>query len=169
MCSIGRRPARPARPAIDELAEQTRSGAQPAGGEPGTDDVAQRLAGIWAMVADLDPGLAQRLPRLRGPGRMNAEAPLNRRQLTAAAGPLNGDQPPRSGADDLDVQRGADLRVQPDRNLVRPEGLDRVAHLDAAPVEFGAARGADRGRDVRRAHRAEQPPGSACLGLQPHA
>jgi hypothetical protein len=50
--------------AIDDLAEQTRTGILP-GGEAGagTDDVAQRLAGIWAMVAELDPGLAERLPR----------------------------------------------------------------------------------------------------------
>jgi hypothetical protein len=50
--------------AIDDLAEQARAGIKPAeaaGG--GTDDVAQRLAGIWAMVAELDPGLAERLPR----------------------------------------------------------------------------------------------------------
>ena len=51
--------------AIDELAEacpgcrhQDRAG----DGRPGTSDtMAERLAGIWAMVADLDPGLAQRL------------------------------------------------------------------------------------------------------------
>ena len=42
--------------AIDELAEAARA----AGGEPAA--LAQRLAVLWAMVADLDPGLAQRLP-----------------------------------------------------------------------------------------------------------
>lgn len=57
--------------AIDELAEDARAEAararagdgQP--GAPGTPSapgtMAERLAVIWAMVADLDPGLAQRL------------------------------------------------------------------------------------------------------------
>jgi hypothetical protein len=50
--------------AIDDLAEQARAGIQAAGmAGAGTDDVAQRLAGIWAMVAELDPGLAECLPR----------------------------------------------------------------------------------------------------------
>jgi hypothetical protein len=66
--------------AIDELAEaartqaaRTQAGGAQAGrdgagrdwagdAEPGTSDtMAERVAGIWAMVADLDPGLAQRL------------------------------------------------------------------------------------------------------------
>ena len=73
--------------AIDELARQTRTGtrrgatdgtgpddagpdsARPDGGDAdaGMDGVAQRLAAIWAMVAELDPGLAARLPRYVGP------------------------------------------------------------------------------------------------------
>ena len=40
--------------AIDELAENA-AGA-------GVDTVAARLAEVWAMVAAVDPGLAQRLP-----------------------------------------------------------------------------------------------------------
>lgn len=32
------------------------------------DDVARRLAEIWAMIADADPELAKRLPRYLGPG-----------------------------------------------------------------------------------------------------
>jgi hypothetical protein len=55
--------------AIDELAEQTRTratGSATDGG--GTEGVAQRLAQIWAMVAELDPELAARLPRYTGPG-----------------------------------------------------------------------------------------------------
>jgi hypothetical protein len=51
--------------AIDRLAEEARTGTQP--GEPGTDDVAQRLADIWAMVAELDPALARRLPKYAAP------------------------------------------------------------------------------------------------------
>jgi len=51
--------------AIDELAEAVRAEAvgTPKGtGLPSTPDtMAERVAGIWAMVADLDPGLAQRL------------------------------------------------------------------------------------------------------------
>jgi len=53
--------------AIDELAEAARNEAARtrAGDErPGTSDtMAERLAGIWAMVADLDPGVAERLSR----------------------------------------------------------------------------------------------------------
>ena len=64
--------------AIDELAEAARLAAAGAGGgdsRPGAPDtMAERVAGIWAMVADLDPGLAQRLsqytdqsPKTTGP------------------------------------------------------------------------------------------------------
>jgi hypothetical protein len=55
--------------AIDELAEQARTGAAGIATDGGgTESVAQRLAQIWAMVAELDPGLAARLPRYTGPG-----------------------------------------------------------------------------------------------------
>ena len=51
--------------AIDELAEAAQAeaaGARAGDSRPGTaDTMAERVAGIWAMVADLDPGLAQRL------------------------------------------------------------------------------------------------------------
>jgi hypothetical protein len=51
--------------AIDKLAEAAQAEAARAGAgdsRPGTaDTMAERVAGIWAMVADLDPGLAQRL------------------------------------------------------------------------------------------------------------
>jgi len=50
--------------AIDKLAEEARTGTQAAAA---ADDVMQRLAEIWAMVAELDPGLAQRLPRYADP------------------------------------------------------------------------------------------------------
>jgi hypothetical protein len=63
--------------AIDELAQQTGTGThrgvadgtRPDGGntDAGLEGVAQRLAAIWAMVAELDPGLAARLPRYAGP------------------------------------------------------------------------------------------------------
>jgi hypothetical protein len=46
--------------AIDEVAAAARSGAS-AGAD--MDDLANRVAGIWAMVAEIDPGLALRLPR----------------------------------------------------------------------------------------------------------
>jgi hypothetical protein len=56
--------------AIDELAEDARAEAarvRAGDGRPGTSDtMAERLAVIWAMVADLDPGLAQRLSRYTG-------------------------------------------------------------------------------------------------------
>ncbi len=63
--------------------------------------------------------------------------------------------------DDVDVDRGADLGVEPDADLVRADGLDRVADLDPPPVEFGTARLADRLGDVGGPDRAEQPAGSA--------
>jgi hypothetical protein len=53
--------------AIDELAEHARTGTRPGTEGAGMDDMAQRLAGIWAMVAELDPGLAERLPRYAAP------------------------------------------------------------------------------------------------------
>jgi hypothetical protein len=45
--------------AIDKLAEEARASTS----GDGADGMVQRLACIWAMVADLDPALAQRLPR----------------------------------------------------------------------------------------------------------
>ena len=53
--------------AIDELAEASRAASgSPGSSTPGVPDtsgtMAERVARIWAMVADLDPGLAQRLP-----------------------------------------------------------------------------------------------------------
>jgi hypothetical protein len=56
--------------AIDELAEAARAEAAGAGDtRPGTaDTMAERVAGIWAMVADLDPGLAQRLSQYTDQG-----------------------------------------------------------------------------------------------------
>jgi hypothetical protein len=58
--------------AIDELAEETRTGTQRAAARrPGTDagsaGVAERLAAIWAMLAELDPGLAERVTRYAAP------------------------------------------------------------------------------------------------------
>jgi hypothetical protein len=45
--------------AIDKLAEEARASAS----GDGADGMVQRLACVWAMVADLDPALAQRLSR----------------------------------------------------------------------------------------------------------
>src|SRR5260370_15954385 len=74
-------------------------------------------------------------------------------------------RPLRSG--DLDVEGGADVRVQPDRYLVRTHRLDRAADLDGAAVGLGARRGPHRGGEVGRGPGAEQPAGFARLGLQP--
>jgi hypothetical protein len=58
--------------AIDELAEAARAEAAAAGAgdsRPGTaGTMAERVAAIWAMVADLDPGLAQRLSQYTDQG-----------------------------------------------------------------------------------------------------
>jgi hypothetical protein len=57
MCST--REARIARigAAIDEVAAAARAG----GGHADVNELAARLTGIWAMVAELDPALAARL------------------------------------------------------------------------------------------------------------
>jgi hypothetical protein len=51
--------------AIDEVAAATRAGAaghaDMAAGHADIDELAARLASIWAMVAELDPALAARL------------------------------------------------------------------------------------------------------------
>jgi hypothetical protein len=44
--------------AIDDVATRARTGS---GGDATMDDLTGRLAGIWAMVTELDPGLASRL------------------------------------------------------------------------------------------------------------
>jgi hypothetical protein len=61
------------RAAIDEVAHAVRTGSP---GHAGPEDLAERLAGLWRMIAELDPALAARLraygpdTRLRGyPGR----------------------------------------------------------------------------------------------------
>src|SRR6266487_6486512 len=72
-----------------------------------------------------------------------------------------------SAAGDLDVECGADLGMQADGDLVRPDGLDRVAYLDPALVQARPAGRADGLGDVRRAYRAEQPAGGASPGLEP--
>jgi hypothetical protein len=48
--------------AIDELAEAARGAA----GDPGAGPMAERVACIWAMVAELDPALAHRLSHYTG-------------------------------------------------------------------------------------------------------
>ena len=54
--------------AIDELAEAARAeAAQPRAGLGTSGTMAERVAGIWAMVAELDPGLAQRLAQYTDP------------------------------------------------------------------------------------------------------
>ncbi len=76
MCSIADARLALIGQAIDELAEEmrrTRTGARRTGeGGAGTgggetvadpDSVVQRLATLWAMVAELDPGLAERAAR----------------------------------------------------------------------------------------------------------
>jgi hypothetical protein len=61
--------------AIDELAAAARIAAGDAGAGPADtraqdsmtqDAMAERVAGLWAMVADLDPALAHRLSQYTG-------------------------------------------------------------------------------------------------------
>jgi hypothetical protein len=53
--------------AIDELAQEMRTGAAGRAADGGPEGVAQLLVRIWAMVAELYPGLAARLPRYTAP------------------------------------------------------------------------------------------------------
>lgn len=48
--------------AIDDLASSSVSREGRAAGEPGEDEIAARVAAVWAMVADADPELARRVP-----------------------------------------------------------------------------------------------------------
>ncbi len=70
MCSIADERLALIGTAIDELAEAARVAAGDAGaGISGTmarDTMAERVAVIWAMVADLDPALAHRLSQYTG-------------------------------------------------------------------------------------------------------
>jgi hypothetical protein len=72
MCSITDRRLALIGLAIDELAAAARAEAAGAGAgdsRPGTSDtMAERVARIWAMVADLDPGLAHRLSQYTDQG-----------------------------------------------------------------------------------------------------
>ena len=65
--------------AIDELAEASRaaSGSRSPGGSvpDASGTMAERVARIWAMVADLDPGLAQRLPGYTDQHRQDRQGP----------------------------------------------------------------------------------------------
>ena len=62
-------------PGADEARIEIAVGTAPADGEAvgdevrgvADDDMAHRLAEIWAMIADADPELAKRLPRYLGP------------------------------------------------------------------------------------------------------
>src|SRR6185369_9599196 len=104
--------------------------------------------------------------------RIHVGAPLlhtHARGAGATPAPLDGLRPGDGLAGrDLDVDGGADLGVQPDPHLVRAQGLDRVADLDPAPVELGAAGLAHGRSDVRRADRAEQAAAAARAPPHPH-
>jgi hypothetical protein len=51
--------------AIDQLASDARNARQtPLDGDG---DAAARIAGLWQMISELDPGLARRIPRYTGP------------------------------------------------------------------------------------------------------
>jgi hypothetical protein len=58
MCSTREARLARLRAAIDEVALAAR--ADPAG-HADPEELAERLAGLWAMIAELDPGLARRL------------------------------------------------------------------------------------------------------------
>ena len=49
--------------AIDQLASDARNGHD----TPLDSDIATRIAGLWQMISDLDPGLARRIPRYASP------------------------------------------------------------------------------------------------------
>jgi hypothetical protein len=56
--------------AIDRIAaaiDQLASDARKAHGTPLDRDVTARIAGLWQLISDLDPGLARRVARYAGP------------------------------------------------------------------------------------------------------
>src|SRR5690242_1375699 len=135
MCSTREAGLARLRAAIDEVAQAAQ--ADP-GGHADPEELAGRLAGLWAMIAELDPGLAA---RLRG---YCPDTSLGAR----SAGTWFGTPPWFRGRrrhallpDDLDFDGGGHLGVQSHLDLVRSDGLDRAGQLDPAPVEFGAASG----------------------------
>ena len=93
----------------------------------------------------VSPGPAGLTSVTQAPPAARDLAPLNRvppsRFHDRASGGRGRCEASASAGGDLDVDRGADLGVQPDPDLVRAHGLDRVADLDPAPVELGAAGG----------------------------
>jgi hypothetical protein len=132
--------------AIDEVAAAASDGAASGAGMA---DLTARLARIWVMLAELDPALARRLRGYAVDGELAARPSGS---PSTASGPPHPGARQGSGADDLDVECGADLGMQADRDLVRADGLDRSAYLDPALVQAWAACGADRVGDVRRPH-----------------
>src|SRR5207247_8564092 len=83
--------------------------------------------------------------------------------------PLDGLRPGEGLAGrDLDVDGGADLGVQPDPDLVRAHGFDRVADLDPAPVELVAALLPHACGGARRDDRAVQAAAAASPLPHPH-
>src|SRR6185437_15731808 len=71
------------------------------------------------------------------------------------------------GAGEFNAHRDGHLGVQPDLDLVRPCGLDRVRDEDLPAVDLRAAGGAHRIGDVARADRAEQAAVRASAPLEP--
>jgi hypothetical protein len=133
--------------AIDEVAAAASEGAASGAGMT---DLTARLARIWVMLAELDPALARRWRGYTVDDELAARPSGSPPAATGPPHPLGAR--PGSGADDLDVECGADLGMQADRDLVRADGLDRGAYLDPALVQARAACGADRVGDVRRPH-----------------
>jgi hypothetical protein len=101
------------------------------------------VPGAWGSGGSAPPGQHCGLRRRRPKGGKQPSPPRPPR--------------PRLVTDDLDFYRGGDFGVQADPDLVRPDGLDGVGHLDPALVELRATGGADCLGNVARAHRAEQP------------
>ncbi len=130
-------------------------------------EVARRLVGYQKLSAPTDPGdgpatdctnagqpADDRNLAIRPPveGLPCAACPQGRPvHVTASPGGPTGRRR-RSVADDFDLKHGADVRVQPHRHLVGPDGLDRVTDLDLAPVKLWTACSLDRRRDIRRRH-----------------
>ena len=142
MCSTGGADLAQICQAIEDLAKRAGHGGEE-DDEAGDAARLARLAAIWAMVAEADPELAKRLPgyltasECRRPAARDGARPAGRQNSVG------------SGSGDHDFQGGGHLGVQPDRHLVRADGLDRVLDLDPAPVQLRPARPLDRGGDVR--------------------
>jgi hypothetical protein len=83
VCSTQESPLDALAHAIDDLAADSRDGAEPA-------HLADRIARLWSMLADLDPELARRRPRYEHTTDRQAAAPPDAKPPPVTGKPATG-------------------------------------------------------------------------------